>query len=78
MLQAHVPNVSSVFSNVCCKCIYLDVVYVSHICYKCFIWMLRMFAIVSRVFASVLDAYFKCFIDFHSYVANVATGCFLK
>jgi hypothetical protein len=28
------------FSNVRCKCVYLDVAYVSHICCKCFIWML--------------------------------------
>jgi hypothetical protein len=31
------------FSHVCCKCVYLDVAYVSHIYYKCFIWMLRIF-----------------------------------
>jgi hypothetical protein len=28
MLQASVPNVSSVFSDVYCNCVYLDVVYV--------------------------------------------------
>jgi hypothetical protein len=27
-----IPNISSVFSDVCCKCVYRDVVYVSHIC----------------------------------------------
>jgi hypothetical protein len=32
-----VPNVSPVFSDVCCKCVYLDVAYVSHICFRCFI-----------------------------------------
>jgi hypothetical protein len=31
------------FLDVCCKCVYLNVAYVSHICCKCFIWMLRMF-----------------------------------
>jgi len=36
------------FSDVCCKCVYVDVIYVSHICCKCFIWMLRMFAIVFK------------------------------
>jgi len=35
MLQA--SHVSSVFSDICCKCVYLDVAYVSHICCKCFI-----------------------------------------
>jgi hypothetical protein len=37
MLQASVPNVSSIFLDVCCKCIYVDVAYVSHICCKYFI-----------------------------------------
>ena len=52
------------FSNVCCKCAYLDVAYVSCICCKCFIWMLCMFTMVSSVFsvfASASDACFKCF-----------------
>jgi hypothetical protein len=52
MLQVSVSNVSSVFSDVCCKCVYLDVVYVSHICCKCFIWILRMFAMVFKCFFS--------------------------
>ena len=37
MLQASVPNVSSVFLDACCKCVYLDVSYVSHKCCKYFI-----------------------------------------
>jgi hypothetical protein len=37
-------------SDICCKCSYLDVAYVSRICRKCFIWMLRMFTMVSNVF----------------------------
>ena len=41
------------FPDVCCKCVYLNVAYVSHICCMCFIWMLRMFAIVFRVFSGV-------------------------
>jgi hypothetical protein len=49
MLQRSVTNVSSVFSDVCCKCVYLDVAYVSHICCMYFIWMLQMFAKVSSV-----------------------------
>jgi hypothetical protein len=46
------------FSDVCCKCVYLDVPYVSHICCKCFIWMLCLFAMVLkyfRVFLQVLQ-----------------------
>jgi hypothetical protein len=31
MLQRSVTNVSSVFWDVCCKCVYLDIAYVSHI-----------------------------------------------
>jgi hypothetical protein len=36
------------FSDVCCKCVYLDVAYVSHIYCKCFILMLCMFAMVFK------------------------------
>ena len=42
MLQASIQNVSSV-SDVCCKCVYLDVVVAIHICCK------RMFVNVSPV-----------------------------
>jgi hypothetical protein len=51
------------FSNISCKCIYLDVAYVSHICCKCFIWMCYVYN------------GFKCFSDvlqmFQTYVSNV-------
>jgi hypothetical protein len=30
------PSVSSIFLDICCKCVYLDIVYVSHICCKVF------------------------------------------
>jgi hypothetical protein len=40
MLQTSVPNVSSAFSDVCCKYAYLDVAYVSHICCRS---MFKMF-----------------------------------
>ena len=51
MLQASVSNVSFVFSDVCCKCFYLDVAYVSHICCKFFYLDV----------AYVLQCLFKCF-----------------
>jgi hypothetical protein len=35
MLQMSVPIVSFVFFYVYCKCVYLDVAYISHICCKC-------------------------------------------
>jgi hypothetical protein len=38
------------FFDVCCKCVYFDVPYVSHICCKCFIWMLHVFC----------NGFFKC------------------
>jgi hypothetical protein len=38
------------FSDICCKCVYLDVAYVSHICYKYFVWTLHMFAVDFQVF----------------------------
>jgi hypothetical protein len=53
------------FWTYCCKCIYLDIVYVSHICCKCFIWILRMFAMVFN--------YFSCaFQVFQQHVSNVS------
>jgi hypothetical protein len=39
------------FPNVCCKCVYLDVAYVSHISCMYFIWMLQWF----------LSIFFMCF-----------------
>jgi hypothetical protein len=36
MLQASVPNVSFVFLDVCCTCVFLDIAYVSHICLSVF------------------------------------------
>jgi hypothetical protein len=82
MLQAYVPNVSSVFSYVYCKCVYLDVAYVLHICCKCFhlniAYVYNSFKCFSVVFASVLDACFKCFIYHQMYVASAASGCFQK
>jgi hypothetical protein len=50
MLQASVPNISSIFSDVCFKCVYLDVTYAAHICYSVFIWMLRILAMAFQVF----------------------------
>jgi hypothetical protein len=41
------------FADVCCKCVYLDVGYISRICCKYFIWILRMFAIVFKCFSGV-------------------------
>jgi hypothetical protein len=43
-------------------------------CYKCFIWMLRIFAVVqlfSCLFGNIFDAYFKCLICLLSYVVTV-------
>ena len=81
MLQAYVPNVLSAFSDICSKCVYLDVAYVSHICCKCFIWMLHIFcngfsSVFSGVFASVSDVCFKCFICLQTYVVNVSSKYF--
>jgi hypothetical protein len=63
----------SCFPDICCS--YLDVAYVLHIYCTCFIWMLCMFYMVFKcfldVFASVSDAYFKCFIYLQTYVASL-------
>jgi hypothetical protein len=47
---AYVVSLYSIFLDVCCKCVYLDIAYVSHICCKCFIWMLRIFTMILSVF----------------------------
>ena len=48
--------------------------------YQCFIWILRMFTMVSSVsqvcFVSVLNACFKYFICLYTYVASVASAYF--
>jgi hypothetical protein len=50
MLQASVPNVLSAFLDVCYKCAYLDIAYVSHICYNS---MFKYFSWLSYVAISV-------------------------
>ena len=50
MLHMSIPKVSSVSLDVCCKCVYLDVAYISHICCKYFILMLCMFAMIFKCF----------------------------
>jgi hypothetical protein len=76
MLQASILNVSSVFSDVRCKCVYLDVAYVSHVCCKCFIWMLCMcYKSVFHVFqihVSSVSSVFFCMLQVF------ASGCFQK
>jgi hypothetical protein len=51
VLQMSVTNVSSVFSDVCCRCVYVDAAYMFHTYVAgVFIWILRTFAIVFQVF----------------------------
>jgi hypothetical protein len=67
------------FSNACCKCVYLDVAYVSHICCECFIMILRMFVMVSSVFRCFCECFKRMFQVFHlssDYIASVASRCF--
>jgi hypothetical protein len=65
------------FPDACCKCVYLGVAYVSHICYKCFIWMLCMFAIFFKCFFSCFRLIFQVFhLSFFLYIASVASGRF--
>jgi len=79
MLQASVPNVSSVFQTM------LQVSLSG--CYICFTHMLQVFYMnvayvcngfkyFSDVFASVSYARFKCFIFLRTYVVSVVFGCF--
>jgi hypothetical protein len=71
MLQVFNLDVAKVYLNVAYTCMLRAYVFkcsqVFHTyVYKCFIWMLHMFAMVfkcfSGVFTSVLDTCFKCFI----------------
>jgi hypothetical protein len=61
------------FSDACCKCVYLDVAYVPHICCMCFIWM---FAYGFNGFQVFSEACFKCFNCLQTYVAIVVFWCF--
>jgi hypothetical protein len=76
------------FSNVCYKCVYLYVAYVSLITLQVFYlgiayvfqWSFKCFQVFWQVFqtyvSSVSNTCFKCFICLHTYVANVSSGCF--
>jgi hypothetical protein len=75
MLQVSVLNVSPVFSDVCCKCVYLDVAYVSHICCKCFILTLRMFAMVFKRFSGVFCKYFRSMFQVFHLSSDVCCNC---
>jgi hypothetical protein len=59
MLRASVLNISSIFSDIRCKCVYLDVVYVSHIYCKCFLFGCCM--CFCNGFSSVFRFFYKCF-----------------
>ena len=84
MLQVFYLDVAKVDLDVTCmlKAYVSSVSGVSYVCCKCFIWMLHIFAMVfkcfSGVFASVLDACFKCFICHLLYVATVISRCFIN
>jgi len=64
------PMFDLFFSDVCFKCVYLDVLYVSHIC---FTHMLQIFfldvAYVRNCFSSVFHVFFNMF---HMHVSNVS------
>jgi len=65
----------TVFSDVCCKCVYLDVAYVSSVLSGCCVCVAMLFQLF-HVFLSVSDACFKRFISFQTYVASVVSDCF--
>ena len=61
MLQASI-RVSSIFLDICCKCVYLDVAYVSTHMLQVFYLDVAYVCNVFQVFLGVSDACFKCFI----------------
>ena len=66
------------FLNARCKCVYLDVAYVSHIrCMRVYLdvpYGCNGFQVFSGVFSSVSQACFKCFIYIHTYIATIVFG----
>jgi hypothetical protein len=57
------------FGDICCKCVYLDVAFVSHICCRHFICMLRIFAMIFKCFQ-------KLFLVFQKHVSSVSSVFF--
>jgi hypothetical protein len=75
MLQAFVPNVLSVFSDVCCKCVYLDVIYVSHINLQVFyLDVAYVFVVVPSVFRCFCKC-FRCMFQVFDLLLNVCCKC---
>jgi hypothetical protein len=60
MLRVFVPNVSSIFSEVCCKFVYLDVAYVSYICLQVFYLEVAYFFQWFQVFFWYFCKCFRC------------------
>jgi hypothetical protein len=77
VLQTSIPNVLSVFSDVSCKCVYMDIAYVAHTCCKCLhlyvTYACNDFQMFFRCFASVSDVYVVSF----SSVSDVCCKCFI-
>jgi hypothetical protein len=88
MLQASIPNISSAFSDVCCKCAYLILhmshTYVVRVCSKyfsCFSLYVAISVLMLQVFylyvAYVSHTCCKCMFQmFHPFQTYVAFKCF--
>jgi hypothetical protein len=77
MLQVYVPSVSSVFSDVRCKCVYFDVIYVfthmSQVFYLDVAYFLMTF-MCFQVFLQVFETHVSSvFIFLRAYFANVSS-----
>jgi hypothetical protein len=68
MLQASILNVSSVFSDVCCKCAYSDV---------CFTYMLQQSYVAITVFSDVCCKCAKLAVLGSLAPCSLLLGCFL-
>jgi hypothetical protein len=64
------PQCFICFLDVCCKCVYMDVAYVSHMCCKCFICTLY------KYFCKCCRRIFQSFHLSFWYIASVASGYF--
>ena len=80
MLQVSVINVHLCFqtyvANVFIWMLHMFHTYVVSVLSRCCVCFTMVFKCVSCVFASVSDAFFKCFICLQTYIASVAYGCF--
>jgi hypothetical protein len=77
MLQASILNVSSAFLDIRCKCAYLEVAYVSHICCKSMFEIFQSYVAMGVFMLQLAIVFIWMLYMFHRYVASVCFKCFI-